>query len=705
MLFEIIFINYADLMKNKIHYTDSLFSMQKLLLSFSLALMISPLVNSKETLAKFEPMDVFDLEWASDPRVSPDGKTIVYVRKSNDIMKDRERSNLWQISADGKDHRPLYSGLTNIKSPRWSPNGEKLAFISNDTGSQQIHVRWIDNGETALISQLQASPSNLTWSPDGKWLAFTKNVKAPSETIAEPREKPEGASWAKDPITVTTTQYQYDGEGIVEPAFRHIFIVPADGGSARQLTKGNFNHYGSLAWSSDSAHIFFSAYRSDDWELVSNESDIYSVNLASKEIKQITNKSGAERSPVISPNGKLIAFSSQERRPLAYTRNQIAIMDVSGDNIRLLTEDLDGDADNLIWSSDNKSLFYTYDERGIRKIGQVTMEGKLNEITKGLGGTTLGRPYLSGGFHLDNNTIAYTHGTSERPANVAIINEEKIQVLTALNDDLLSHRKLGIVNEITYKSSFDEQEIQGWYITPPDFDPSKKYPLILEIHGGPHLAYGPYFSAELQIMAAAGYVIFYNNYRGSLSYGEDFALLLQYKYSSKEDFADHMSGIDTLIDLGFIDDENLFIAGGSAGGIATAYAVGLTNRFNAAVAAKPVINWLSKPLTADSMVGQIYHQFPGPPWEHLEHYWKRSPLSLIGNVTTPTMLLTGENDRRTPISETEQFYQALRLKGVESAMVRLPDTAHGIASRPSRLITKVDHILAWFERYKTDIKE
>jgi dipeptidyl aminopeptidase/acylaminoacyl peptidase len=321
-------------------------------------------------------------------------------------------------------------------------------------------------------------------------------------------------------------------------------------------------------------------------------------------------------------------------------------------------------------------------------------------VIKGLGGTTVGRPYLSGGFHAIKNTIAFTYGLPDRPANIAVVNEGRPKVLTALNEDLLEHKKLGSVNEIIYNSSFDNQEIQGWYITPPDFDPSKKYPLILEIHGGPHLAYGPYFSAEMQIMAAAGYVVFYDNYRGSLSYGEDFALLLQYKYSSSEDFADHMSGIDALIDLGFIDTENLFIAGGSAGGIATAYAVGLTDRFNAAVAAKPVINWLSKPLTADSMVGQIYHQFPGPPWEHVEHYWKRSPLSLMGNVTTPTMLLTGEDDRRTPISETEQFYQGLRLLGVDSAMVRLPDTSHGIASRPSRLISKVDHILAWFERYK-----
>jgi dipeptidyl aminopeptidase/acylaminoacyl peptidase len=692
-------------MKHKTNLINSLHSIQKPLLAFALIVMINPLAKAEENLVPFDAIDVFDLEWASDPRVSPDGKTIIYVRKSNDIMKDRERSNLWQVSVDGTDHRPLYSGVKSVRSPRWSPNGEKLAFVSNDTGSQQIHVRWLDNGETALISQLQASPSNLSWSPDGKWLAFTMNVKAPPETIAETRTKPEGATWAKGPITVTTTQYQYDGQGIVEPSYRHVFIVPADGGTARQLTEGNFNHYGSLAWSSNSDQIFFSAYRSDDWELVSDEADIYSVSIISKEIKQVTNQPGAERSPVMSPNGKLIAFSKKERRPLAYSPDRIAIMNLDGTNIRILTNDLDGDASNILWSSDSGSLYYAYDEQGIRKIGQATIKGKLSYVIEGLGGTTLGRPYLSGGFHIANNTLAFTHGTSDRPANIALIDGNQIEILTALNDDLLSHRKLGAVNEIKYLSSFDGQEIQGWYITPPDFDPTKKYPLILEIHGGPHLAYGPYFSAELQIMAAAGYVVFYNNYRGSLSYGEDFALLLQYKYSSKEDFADHMSGIDSLIELGFVDDANLFIAGGSAGGIATAYAVGLTDRFNAAVAAKPVINWLSKPLTADSMVGQIYHQFPGPPWEHLEHYWKRSPLSLMGNVTTPTMLLTGEDDRRTPISETEQFYQALRLRGVDSAMIRLPDTSHGIASRPSRLIAKVDHILAWFERYKTKTKQ
>ena len=667
-------------------------------LSLCFLMFLTPQIIAEENKA-FDPMDVFELEWASDPQVSSDGETIVYVRRSNDIMKDRVRSNLWRINTSGKNHRPLHSGFKNSYSPRWSPDNTKIAFVSNNSGSTQIHMHWVGSGETTVISQLQESPSSLSWSPDGKWLAFTMNVKGKSTSIVKSRTKPDGASWAKKPITVTTTRYQYDGRGIVEPSYRHVFVVPADGGTARQLTNGNFNHYGSLAWSADSKDIFFSAHRSDDWELISGESNLYKITVSNKKLEQITSMPGEERSPSISPNGEVIAFYVKERRPLAYTPSRIAVMNLKSGNMQIISNGLDDDSDNLFWSNDGESIYFAFDQRGKRTIKKISLSGKVSDFADNVGGTTIGRPYISGEFHAANDVIAYTFGQADRPADLAITINNETNVVTSLNEDILGHRKLGKVNEITYRSSFDGQEIQGWYITPPDFNPKKKYPLILEIHGGPHLAYGPHFSAELQIMAASGYIVFYDNYRGSSSYGEDFALLLQYKYSSKEDFADHMSGIDALINKGIVDEKNLFIAGGSAGGIATAYAIGLTDRFNAAVSSKPVINWLSKPLTADSMVGQIYHQFPGPPWDHLEHYWERSPLSLVGNVTTPTMLITGEEDRRTPISETEQFYQALRLKGVDSAMIRIPNTSHGIASRPSNLITKVDHILAWFEMY------
>ena len=266
----------------------------------------------------------------------------------------------------------------------------------------------------------------------------------------------------------------------------------------------------------------------------------------------------------MSPNGEMIAFYIKERRPLAYTPSRIAVMDLKSKKIKIISKDLDDDADNLIWSEDSKSIYFAFDSRGERTIKQIFLNGDLNEIASNVGGTTIGRPYISGGFHVSNGTVAYTYGRSDSPADIGVVIKGKTKVLTQLNEDILGYRKLGKVNEIIYKSSFDDEEIQGWYITPPNFDPAKKYPLILEIHGGPHLAYGPHFSAELQIMAAAGYIVFYDNYRGSSSYGEDFALLLQYKYSSSEDFADHMSGIDALLDKGIVDENNLFIAGGNA---------------------------------------------------------------------------------------------------------------------------------------------
>ncbi|MCB1647826.1 MAG: S9 family peptidase, partial [Pseudomonadales bacterium] len=349
--------------------------------------------------------------------------------------------------------------------------------------------------------------------------------------------------------------------------------------------------------------------------------------------------------------------------------------------------------------ADKRTLMYLYEDQGDTVLASVSLKGQRQEITRAVGGQSLGRPYTSGDYDVAGGVIAYTSATSHRPADITVIRGGKSRRLTDLNGDLLDYRELGAVHEIRYRSSFDGQEIQGWYMTPPGFDPAQKYPLILEIHGGPHASYGPQFSAEIQRYAAEGYVVFWDNHRGSTGYGEEFALLLQYKYSSPEDYADHDSGVNAMIEKGFIDPERLFITGGSAGGIASAYAIGLTDRYLAAAVAKPVINWLSKVLTGDSYLYQVPNQFPGMPWDHMEHYWKRSPLSLVGKVVTPTMLITGEADRRTPISETEQFYQALKLKGVDTLMVRIPGSSHGIASRPSRMIAKTENILAWFRKY------
>ena len=650
--------------------------------------------------SRFESADVFDLEYASSPAVSPDGKQVLYVRRSNDIMTDNTRSNIWVAAADGTSHRPLFSGPKNYSNPVWSPDGKRIAFLSNEDGKTQLYVRWMDTGQVALLTNLQSGPSSITWSPDGSQIAFTMSVKKKDKPLkVKMPEKPEGAKWSPGVTYVSKARYQADGRGILETAYRHLFIVPADGGSPRQLSSGDYNHNGPLSFAPDGREILLSANRTDDWEYNTREEDVFAFALDGS-IRQITSAPGAESDPTVSPDGKLIAYIKMDDQKLAYRNKYLHVMKVDGTDDRALTADIDNSVSDIQWDDKGKGLYYLTEVRGTTQVGYTDLGAKHRLVADNLGGTTLGRPYASGEFDAASGTVAFTRGTVQRPADLYAQRAGKAMQLTALNEDLLGHKTLGALTGIKYPSSIDGEEIEGWYLTPPDFDLSKKYPLILELHGGPHLSYGPHFSAEMQRYAAEGYVVFYDNYRGSTSYGERFALLLQYKYASEFDFADHMSGIDALIAKGFIDPEHLYITGGSAGGIGAAYAIGLTNRFRAAAVAKPVINWLSKVLTADSGLGQIPNQFPGMPWDNVEHYWKRSPLSLVGNVTTPTMLITGEADKRTPISETEQFYQALKLRRVDALMVRVPESPHGIANRPSRLIAKVENILAWFDKYK-----
>ena len=660
-------------------------------------------VNAQDAIDKennkhlFQSEDIFNLEYVSEARVSPNGKDVAYVRRSNDIMTDSTRSNIWLASVDGKTHRPLLSSKKNYYSPRWSPDGTRLAYLSNEEGKPQLYIRWMDTGQTALVTNVTSSPSNITWSPDGESIAFTMSVDADEKPLkVEMPKKPKGAKWSEKFQYITKARYQADGRGVLEPAYTHIFIVPADGGTARQLTSGNYHHNGSFSFTPDGDRIYFSANRSENWEYEPVEADIFTVDMQGN-IEQITQFAGAETSPVVSPDGMRVAYSRRSDEKVMYKNTYLYVMNADGSAHKNLTQDIDNSVSNAIWK-DNKNLYFQQSVRGLAQVDVVSLSRKVKNIAKGLGGTTLGRPYVFANYHAADGVVAYTKGRTDRPADL-FVTARKTKQLTQLNEDVLGHKTLGEVKEIVYKSAIDGEEIQGWYILPPNYDSSKKYPLILEIHGGPNLAYGPVFTAELQRMAAEGYVVFYDNHRGSTGYGERFALLLQGKYSSEYDFSDHMSGIDALIEKGIVDEEQLYITGGSAGGIASAYAIGLTNRFNAAVVAKPVINWLSKVLTADSGLYQIPFQFPGKPWDNVEHYWKRSPLSLVGNVTTPTMLITGVDDKRTPMSETEQFYQALKLQKVDTVLVKVPGSSHGIAAKPSRMIGKVENILAWFKKY------
>jgi acylaminoacyl-peptidase len=649
----------------------------------------------------FRPLDVFGLEWAASPQISPDGSRIVYVRSANDILRDRARMDLWILNADGGEHRPLTSS-GRAGSPVWSPDGGRLAYVAGGEDGSQIWVRWMDTGQTARLTTLTESPGALSWSPDGYWLAFSMLVPEVDEPYrAELPGKPEGADWAPPLKVIDEMNYRADGAGYLKEGYTHIFVVPSQGGVPRQLTSGPWNHGGPLSWMPNSRSIVFSANRHPDAEDEPLNSEVYRVTVADGEVTQLTQRLGPDGSPAVSPDGQAIAYLGFDDRYQGYQVTRLYVMDTDGGNARVLTDGWDRSMGSPVWAADGRSIFVSFEDEGEIKIARVTLtKGTETLVDGGVSGLSLGRPYTSGSFSVARTgSIAYTVGDAYRPADVGLARPGREAArLTQLNLDLLEGKRLGQVKEIWFNSSFDDRRIQGWVVTPPDFDPGKRYPLILEIHGGPFAAYGPHFSAEDQLYAAAGYVVLYVNPRGSTSYGEEFGNLIHHAYPGN-DYHDLISGVDAVLEEGYVDPDRLYVTGGSGGGVLSSWIVGHTDRFRAAAVQKPVINWYSFVLYADGPAFFYKYWFPGPPWEHERHYMERSPLSHVGNVTTPTMLITGEQDWRTPISESEQYYAALQIRGVPSVLVRVPEASHGIAARPSHLLGKVAHILGWFGKW------
>ena len=654
-------------------------------------------------LPVFKAEDVFEMEYANDPQVSPDGSRVAYVRTSMDIMTDRGRRTIWVVDTDGGNHRPLISGSGNFSSPRWSPSGDRLAYLSNRDGKTQLFVQWLDGGETAKVTTLPQSPRSIVWSPDGTKIAFARFVPAKPPTLADMPKKPKGAEWAEPATVVDRMTFRRDGSGYLPTGNNQVFVVPADGGTPRQMTFGDYPISGSVSWMPDSQSIIFSSNRRENVEYQPRQNDLFAASIGNGEITQMTDHAGSESNPAVSPNGRYLAYTLAADTRQGYNRGDLRVKDLRTGESRSLTADLDRSVSDVQWAPDSKSLWISYNDLGMNRVAEVDLKGQLQQSDVVLGGTALGRPYTSGAFSVGGkNRLAFTLGRDDRPADLALLQFGKApRVLTDLNSDLMGQREMARVERMTWASSHDGLEIEGWIMKPPGFDPKKTYPMILEIHGGPHSAYGPNYSTEAQLYAAAGYVVFYTNPRGSTSYGEEFANTIDLAYPGY-DYDDLMSGVDALIERGYVDSDRLYVTGGSGGGVLTAWIVGKTDRFRAAVVAKPVINWASFVLTADLNYYFATTWFDAPPWEDYDSYWKRSPLSLVGNVSTPTMLLTGEADYRTPMSETEQYYQALKQRGVDTLMVRIPGASHSIYARPSNLIAKVNNILTWFGRYRDD---
>ncbi len=649
----------------------------------------------------FSYLDIFDLEYVSDPQISPNGEWAVYRRMEFDIMKDAVVGTLWMVRIDGTQHQKLTSREVSESNPRWSPKGDRLAFTSSTNAGSEIYMYWLNTGKIAKISQLPFSPSSISWSPKGNQLAFSMNVSKAAPVLAKMPKKPKGAKWADTPRVTDRLYHEADGRGYIKPGFNHIFTIPADGGAPRQLTSGDYHHRGTLSWAADGGSIFFSGNRTPDWEYDFRNSEIYSVNIANGNVKALTTRTGPDASPLVAPNGKFIAYLGFEDKVQAYQVRELHIMNIDGSNQRVLSNTLDRSVSNIHWDAKSNGIYFSYDDKGNSKIAHISLTGKVRKITDNMGGTSIGRPYASGSFSVaDNGTIVFTQTRPAYPSALAVLNTKtnKVTKITHLNNALFDYKKLGEVKEVWYKSTFDQRDLQGWLVFPPDYEASKKYPFLVENHGGPILNYGDRFSAEMQLYAAAGYIVFYPNPRGSTSYGEEFGNLLYNNYPG-EDYIDVMDGVDHCIEKGWAHEDGLFVSGGSAGGIMSAWMIGKNNRFEAAVVAKPVMNWISKTLVADNYFYYANSRYPGQPWENFEGYWKFSPLSLVGTIETPTMVLVGMNDLRTPPSEAKQLYHALKLRKIPTVLVEIPDASHGIANRPSNLITKIAHTLAWLEKY------
>ena len=649
----------------------------------------------------FGPRDLFGLQSASDPQMRPDGGAVAYVRISNDIMTDRARRAIWLVDIATGEQSPLAANDNTNMAPRWSPDGRRLAFVSANKDGAQLYVRWMDSGRTAKLANLEQAPNDLAWSPDGKALALTMLCPEDAKPLGARLSPPEGAKWAEPLKIIDRVIYRADGEGFLKPGYSHLFVVAADGGPPRQITFGKFDDNGPISFTRDSKAVLFATDRADTWERDPQEAEIYRVDVASGALTRLTHRVGPDLAPAPSPDGSKIAYVGyDDSRRRGYENRRLFVMDVDGGESRPLTANLDRSTGAPHWSSDGRSLYFTYEDQGATKVGRVSLDGKVEALFGGLGGETFDRPYTGGDASEARGVVAFTQGRSDRPADLAIWRAGKVTTLTHLNEALLADKRLGIVEPLAVVSSHDGLPIGAWLVTPPNFDPAKTYPLILEIHGGPFTAYGPTFATDQQLYAAAGYVVVYANPRGSTSYGEAFANQIDRNYPS-HDYDDLMSVVDAAIAKGFVDPKRLYVTGGSGGGLLTAWIVGKTDRFRAAATQKPVINWVSEVLTTDGYQSMAAHWFGKMPWEDPQGYWARSPLSLVGNVKTPTLVVVGEQDDRTPPSEADQYFAALQLRGVPTALVRVPGASHGgIAARPSQSGAKAQAILAWFERYK-----
>lgn len=650
-----------------------------------------------------EVADWLESEQVRDPQISPDGRQIVYTRRHVDVMKDRWESSLWIMDADGERERFLARG----SNPRWSPDGSRLLFIAPDANDKpQIFLRWMDDeGAVSQVTRVTVTPSSPIWSPDGSKIAFVAIVPDEDAWKVELPSAPEGAEWTRPPRILDRIHYRQDRVGFRDPGYSHLFVVPADSGSARQLTSGKW-HVGAqfdglffgagLSWTPDSRRILFDGNDSADSDLSYRVSNIYAIDVATGEKEVLNSEPGYWTAPLMSPDGQRIAYQGFPEARETYELPHLYVMDADGSNPVNLTEAFDRPVNEVIWDDNSRVLYFSAQDRGYVNVFRSDLNGRVTALTSGQQVASLAS--ADG----DRRTGVGVIANFSEPGDIysfPLTREGEPRRLTAVNADMLEGKSIGAQEEIWFEAE-DGNRAHGWIVKPPNFDPEKKYPLIFEIHGGPFAMYQGRFDLRYQIFAAEGFVVLYTNPRGSTGYGEAFSQAISRAYPSV-DYLDLMAGVDAALEQGYIDEKRLYVGGCSGGGVLSSWMIGHTDRFAAAAVRCPVVNWMSMLGTTDIPYFTLSF-FDKPFWEDPSDWLKHSSLMYVGNVTTPTLVMTGEQDLRTPMAQSEEYYAALKVRGVPAKLMRFNEEYHGTGSKPSNAMRTMAYMMAWYRQWTED---
>jgi len=655
--------------------------------------------------------DLYRFQLISDCAISPDGRHMVFCVHGVERKTQKKHANLWIVPTDGGRARQFTCGKHVDSQPKWSPDGNQIAFLStrSDEKQAQTYIISFHGGEACPLTNLKGTFDTFEWSPDGKQLVcqFRKRDRDAIEREEDEEKKKLGILSRH----IRRVFYKLDDTGYLPKERWHLWIIDARGGRARQVTHGDVYDEWEPSWSPNGDQIVFCSNRSKDPDLDPDAIDLFVMPSSGGSMRKLDAPFGRKMLPRFSPDAQWIAYIGCEGRGQWWKNDCLWVVAATGQHpARNLTEQFDFDVSSSTltdmsapamtpptWSRDGGRIYFQVSRHGNTVLTSISRKGDNLE-------SIVGDEGVVGTFSFDKaeRTLAYFHANATDPGQIWVygLSSKRARKLTHFSENLLRGIDLGEVEAAWFEGAAGN-DVQGWILKPPGFDQSKQYPSILEIHGGPLLQYGNLFMHEFYYLAAHGYVVYFCNPRGSRGYGEAHAKAIWNAWGTA-DYEDLMAWVEFVAKKPYIDHERMGVTGGSYGGFMTNWIIGHTNRFKAAVTQRCVSNQISAWGSSD--FNWIFEQTIGsdqPPWENFEQYWSQSPLKYMGRATTPTLVIHSEQDLRCPLEQGEQVYVALKKQGVDTELVLFPDEPHGLSrtGRTDRRIERLNHILRWFDRY------